>query len=67
MNNVKNDKIILWRKVSTTSAYICGFTAIVHAFFREYIESYIDLIIIIELLCIFIFLIAQVMKLILKK
>lgn len=56
-----------WQKTSNVSAYTCGFVAIVHTFFRNYIESFIYVIITIEVVAISLFLISEVMKFILKK
>ena len=55
-----------WKKLSTISAWTCGITAIIHSFFRRYIENYISIIVIIESLTVVIFLISEFMKLIIK-
>lgn len=60
-------KYSFWKKLSNISAYTGGFFAIVHTFFRNYIESILVIFIIVEVNTIALFLISEMAKLWIKK
>jgi hypothetical protein len=57
---------MIWERLSTLSAWICGITAIIHIFFGKYFKGLNSIFIVVESLTLIAFLSSELIKLIIK-
>ena len=59
--------IAIWKRMSTIGAWGCGITAIIHTFFGKYLSDIKWVLVTVEALVLFVYLLSDLLKFIIKR